>query len=237
MDTATFYATTSAVSFTLLGFWWVVVQFRHDEMTQDPGRRRLAFVVSLHFILPGLMSLGALLTADAPIVWRLTFGAAGIAGMAAVVVASRGVKEPTGAIATIGRAEWIALPLYATYMRLLRADLIATLQSDFITTARAKGLSTKRILFGHALRPSLFSLVTAAAVSTGALIGGVVIVEQVFQLNGMGRVSVESIFRREYPTVQYGVVILALVYVFVNFFVDLAYAWIDPRVRHARMLG
>ena len=58
MDTATFYATTSAVSFTLLGFWWVVVQFRHDEMTADPGRRRLAFVVSLHFILPGLMSLG-----------------------------------------------------------------------------------------------------------------------------------------------------------------------------------
>ena len=52
MDTATFYATTSAVSFTLLGFWWVVVQFRHDEMTADPGRRRLAFVVSLHFVLP-----------------------------------------------------------------------------------------------------------------------------------------------------------------------------------------
>jgi hypothetical protein len=113
MDTATFYATTSAVSFTLLGFWWVVVQFRHDEMTQDAGRRRLAFVISLHFILPGLMSLGALLTADAPIVWRITFGTAGIAGMVAVVVASRGVKEPTGAIAAIGRAEWIALPLYA----------------------------------------------------------------------------------------------------------------------------
>ncbi len=130
-----------------------------------------------------------------------------------------------------------ALPLYATYMRLLRADLIATLQSDFITTARAKGLSTKRILFGHALRPSLFSLVTAAAVSTGALIGGAVIVEQTFQLNGMGRVTVEGIFKREYPTVQYGVVILALVYVFLNFFVDLAYAWIDPRVRHARALG
>ena len=56
MDTSTFYATTSAVSFTLLGFWWVVVQFRHEQMTQDAGRRRLAFVVSLHFILPGLMS-------------------------------------------------------------------------------------------------------------------------------------------------------------------------------------
>ena len=112
MDTGTFYATTSAVSFTLLGFWWVVVQFRHDEMTDDPGRRRLAFVVSLHFILPGLMSLGALLTADAPLVWRLTFGTAGIAGMVAVVLASRGIAEPTGAIAMIGRFEWLALPLY-----------------------------------------------------------------------------------------------------------------------------
>src|SRR3954468_20690010 len=112
MDTGAFYATTSAVSFTLLGFWWVVVQFRHDEMTRDPGRRRLAFVVSLHFILPGLMSLGALLTADAPLVWRLTFGSAGVAGMAAVVLASRGIADPTGAIATIGRFEWLAFPLY-----------------------------------------------------------------------------------------------------------------------------
>jgi hypothetical protein len=112
MDTGTFYATTSAVSFTLLGFWWVVVQFRHDEMTRDPGRRRLAFVVSLHFILPGLMSLGALLTADAPLIWRLTFATAGIAGMLAVVLASRGVAEPTGAIEMVGRFEWLALPLY-----------------------------------------------------------------------------------------------------------------------------
>jgi hypothetical protein len=113
MDTATFYATTSAVSFTLLGFWWVVVEFRHDEMTRDTGRRRLAFIVSLHFILPGLMSLAALLTGDAPLVWRLTFSTAGIAGMVAVVVASRGVREPTGAIALVGRFEWLALPLYA----------------------------------------------------------------------------------------------------------------------------
>jgi len=114
VDTGTFYATTSAVSFTLLGFWWVVVQFRHDEMTQDPGRRRLAFVVSLHFILPGLMSLGALLTQDAPLIWRLTFGTAGIAGMIAVIVASRGIPGPTGAIAAVGRYEWLALPLYFT---------------------------------------------------------------------------------------------------------------------------
>lgn len=127
MDTGTFYATTSAVSFTLLGFWWVVVQFRHEEMTQDPGRRRLAFVVSLHFILPGLMSLGALLTGDAPLVWRLTFGSAGVAGMMAVLVASRGIKDPTGAIAAIGRFEWVALPLYAVLTIVaIRPDLIRT---------------------------------------------------------------------------------------------------------------
>jgi hypothetical protein len=112
VDTGTFYSTTSAVSFTLLGFWWVVVQFRHGDMTLDRGRRLLAFVVSLHFILPGLMSLGALLTGDAPLIWRLTFGTAGIAGMIAVVLASRWVREPTGAIAAIGRFEWIAFPLY-----------------------------------------------------------------------------------------------------------------------------
>jgi peptide/nickel transport system permease protein len=67
--------------------------------------------------------------------------------------------------------------------------------------------------------------------------GGVVIVEQFFSLNGMGRLTVESIFRREYPTVQYTVVILALIYVLINFAVDLAYAFIDPRVRVGRALG
>jgi hypothetical protein len=127
MDTGTFYATTSAVSFTLLGFWWVVVQFRHAEMTRDRGRRRLAFVVSLHFILPGLMSLGALLTADAPLVWRLTFGVAGVTGMVAVLFASRGIPDPTGAIATIGRFELVALPLYAIVTLVaIRPDLVRT---------------------------------------------------------------------------------------------------------------
>ena len=97
--------------------------------------------------------------------------------------------------------------------------------------------STSSLLFVHGLRPSLFSLVTSAAVNIGALMGGVVIVEQFFLLNGMGRLTVESIFRREYPTVQYAVVLLALIYIFVNFFVDMAYAWIDPRVRASRALS
>jgi len=131
----------------------------------------------------------------------------------------------------------IAIPLYAGYMRVLRADVIGTLQSDFITTARAKGVSTGALLLKHALRPSLFSLVTSAAVQVGALMGGVVIVESYFSMNGMGRVTVEGIFKKEYTTVQYGVALIALVYLAVNLLVDLTYAWIDPRVRRARAIG
>jgi peptide/nickel transport system permease protein len=122
-------------------------------------------------------------------------------------------------------------------MRLLRTDMLATLQMDFITMARAKGMSTRHILFRHAMRPSLFSLITAAAVNVGALIGGAVIVEQIFALNGMGQLTVEAIGRRDFPVVQVCVTIFAVSFVFINFLVDLAYAFIDPRIRHARALA
>ena len=131
----------------------------------------------------------------------------------------------------------LAMPLAATYMRLLRADLVNTLQSDFITTARAKGMSTNRILFGHALRPSMFSLMTAAAVNVGALVGGSIVVEAAFGLNGLGLKTVIGIFANEFRLVQITVVVLALVYVLINFFVDIAYGWLDPRVRAARTLS
>ncbi len=125
----------------------------------------------------------------------------------------------------------------AIYHRLLRTDMLATLQMDFITMARAKGMSTRHILFRHALRPSLFSLITAAAVNVGTLIGGAVIVEQIFALNGMGQLTVEAIGRRDFPVVQVCVTIFAVGFVFVNFLVDIAYAFIDPRIRHARALA
>lgn len=130
----------------------------------------------------------------------------------------------------------LALPIAAGYMRLLRSDLVGTLQSDFITTARAKGLSTNRILFGHALRPSLFSLLTATAVNVGTLVGGSLVVETAFNLNGLGRKTVFGIFQSDFRLVQMTVVILALVYVFITYVVDIAYGWLDPRVRAARSL-
>jgi hypothetical protein len=124
VDTATFYATASALSFTLLGFWWVVVEFRHDEMTADPVGRRLAFVVSLQFILPGLMSLISLLTGDQPLLWRITFGTAGALGMLASVMGARsGSRASIGR--SIGRFLWLCVPLYAIVtMVAVRPDLV-----------------------------------------------------------------------------------------------------------------
>ncbi|MEV0591465.1 ABC transporter permease [Nonomuraea cavernae] len=121
----------------------------------------------------------------------------------------------------------------AVYARLLRTDLIATLQEDYITLARARGLSPRRILWRHALRPSTISLITAVGLNLGALIGGTVIIETLFGLPGIGRLIVDSIFSRDYLTVQGGVVLISVGYVLVNFVVDLVYAAVDPRIRHA----
>ncbi len=131
----------------------------------------------------------------------------------------------------------LALGQIAIYQRLLRAEMIGTLQNDYITLARAKGLSTRRILLRHALRPSTLSLITAAAVNIGALIGGAVIVETIFALPGMGDLTVQAIFRRDFLVVQFCVVIFAVGFVVVNFAVDLLYNVIDPRIRHARALA
>ncbi|MGN9782525.1 ABC transporter permease [Nonomuraea sp. ZG12] len=121
----------------------------------------------------------------------------------------------------------------AVYARLLRTDLIATLQEDYITLARARGLSPRRILWRHALRPSAISLVTAVGLNLGALIGGTVIIETLFGLPGIGRLIVDSIFSRDYLTVQGGVVLISVGYVLVNFAVDVVYAAVDPRIRRA----
>jgi peptide/nickel transport system permease protein len=131
----------------------------------------------------------------------------------------------------------LALALAAVFTRLLRADMINTLQSDFITLARAKGMSPQRILWRHALRASLFSLVTSVALQLGALLGGAVVIETIFSLPGMGDLLVQGTQRSDLLVVQACAALFALVVVTVNFLVDLAYAVIDPRIRHARALG
>ena len=125
----------------------------------------------------------------------------------------------------------LAVPLIATYQRLLRTDLISTLQEDFIAVARAKGLPQWRILVSHALRPSLFSMLTVFGIQTGALIGGSLIVESYFSIPGIGAKVVEAIIRDDFPVVLAIVVVVSVIFVVVNFLVDVAYSFLDPRVK------
>ncbi len=131
----------------------------------------------------------------------------------------------------------LAVGQIAVYMRLLRTDMISTLQEDFIGVARAKGMPTRRILLRHALRPSSFSLLTVVAINVGQLIGGTIVIERIFAIPGLGSLLVESIFRRDYLVVQGCIVIVAVGFVLVNFIVDILYAVLDPRIRHARAIA
>lgn len=128
----------------------------------------------------------------------------------------------------------LAVGQIAIYMRLLRSDMIQTLQEDFITMAKSKGLTNRRILWRHALRPSSFTLLTAAALNFGALIGGALVIEFLFQLPGMGLGLVTAVSTRQYIAVQAYVALIAVAYVFFNVFVDTLYSLLDPRIRHAR---
>ncbi len=128
----------------------------------------------------------------------------------------------------------LGLGSMAVYMRVLRTDLIATLQQDFITMARSKGLPTWWILLRHALRPSTFTLVTVGGLNVGTLIGGAFIVEYIFQVPGLGLLTINSIYARDYLVVTSTTVLVASGFVIVNLFVDLLYTFLDPRVRSAR---
>src|SRR5215470_9470741 len=127
---------------------------------------------------------------------------------------------------TLGMAEWPGI------MRVLRSDMIATLQEDYIALARAKGLKPWRILFVHALKPSSLTLVTITGINIGRLIGGAVIVESIFALPGVGRLIVGAIYTRDLVILQGAVLLVAAGFVVVNFVVDMLYAVLDPRIRH-----
>ena len=127
---------------------------------------------------------------------------------------------------TLALGEWPVL------MRVLRSDMIATLQEDYIAMARAKGLKPSRILLVHALKPSSLTLVTVTGINIGRLIGGTVIVESIFALPGIGRLLLNAIFTRDLIILQGVVLIVALGYVLINFVVDMLYAVLDPRIRH-----
>lgn len=126
---------------------------------------------------------------------------------------------------SIALIEWVPL------MRVLRSDMIETLKEDYILLAKAKGMPDRRILFNHALKPSLFTLVTILGIQIGHLIGGALVVEIIFALPGIGRLLVEAIYGRDLFVVQGCILFITLGYIGINFTVDIVYSFLDPRIR------
>jgi len=130
---------------------------------------------------------------------------------------------------------WPALAVGYRYCavgtRMMRSAMLEVLREDYIRTARAKGLWLKLILSRHALRNAILPVLTVMSLEFAFLLGGLVVTEQVFNLNGLGMLFVEAISHRDYTLTQALVMLVATFFLCVNFFVDIAYAWIDPRIR------
>ena len=129
----------------------------------------------------------------------------------------------------------IALGYYVApaFMRLVRAGMVEVLEADYIRTARAKGLPARQVIFKHALRNAVVPVVALAAVQLGYLLGGSVVVETIFALDGLGYLAYQSITFKDFPVMQVIVLLLSVIYVTLTLVSDIANAWLDPRIRVA----
>jgi len=125
----------------------------------------------------------------------------------------------------------LALPQIAYIARLIRGSMIEVLRSDYIRTARAQGLSTWKIIFHHALKPAMLPVISYLGPATAAVITGSVVIEQIFGLPGLGRFFVQGALNRDYTLVMGVVVFYGVLIICFNLLVDIAYRWLDPRVR------
>jgi peptide/nickel transport system permease protein len=119
----------------------------------------------------------------------------------------------------------------AAIARMARSSMLDVLGREYVRTARAKGLPEERVTFHHALRNALIPVVTVAGVQFGYVVGGIVVVEDVFTLPGVGRLLLDAVLQRDYPVVQGVIMLLATIFMALNLVVDLLYAWLDPRLR------
>lgn len=142
-------------------------------------------------------------------------------------------KDP---LANLGQLIWPALAVGYRYSavstRMMRSALLEVLREDYIRTARAKGLVEYLVIIRHGVRNALLPVVTVIGLEFAFLIGGLVVTEQVFNLNGLGKLIVDAISRRDYTMTQALIMLSAAVFVFVNFLLDLCYMWLDPRIRY-----
>jgi len=141
-----------------------------------------------------------------------------------------GMEQPSSIILP---AMTLGFGLAAILTRMTRASLLEVLNEDFVRTARAKGLSEQTVILRHALRAALLPIITVLGLQLGSLLAGAVITETVFGWDGIGRLLVESIEKRDYPVTQACVLVIAMSYVLINLATDLLYAKLDPRLRFA----
>ena len=119
----------------------------------------------------------------------------------------------------------------AVILRLTRASMVEELAKEYVITARAKGLTERRVKYRHALKNALLPVVTITGIQLGYMLGGAIITEQVFSLPGLGRLFLSGIYQRDFPLIQGGVVFVALVFSLINFLVDILYSVLNPRIR------
>jgi peptide/nickel transport system permease protein len=119
----------------------------------------------------------------------------------------------------------------AVLLRMVRTSMATELGKEYVITAVSKGLPDKVIRYRHALRNALLPLITFSGIQFGYMLGGSIIIEQVFSLPGLGRLILSAIYQRDFPVIQGGVIFVTIVFCYVNFLVDLLYSYINPRIR------
>ncbi len=129
-------------------------------------------------------------------------------------------------------ASALAVVFVALLARMTRTSVLEVLNEDYVRTARAKGLPNLKVLVFHALRNAAVPIVTVIGISIATLLGGVVVTESVFNIPGLGRLTVDAVLARDYPTVQAVILLFSLAYVFINLVIDLLYTLLDPRIRY-----
>ncbi len=127
----------------------------------------------------------------------------------------------------------LSVQLMAVEMRMVRSSLLEVLRQDYIRTARAKGLDERLILIRHGLKNAFIPVITIIGIQLGALMGGSIIIEQIFGLPGIGWTMIQAIFNRDYPVVQTATLLLAVIFVVINLLVDLTYGFLDPRIKYS----
>lgn len=200
----------SLTGYSMPIFWWglLLILFFSVGLGWTPVSGRLDL---LYYVEPvtGFMLVDTLMAGDYPAFWS----------------ALRHLILPTVVLGTV--------PL-AVVARMTRSAMLEVLGEDYIRTARAKGLSNKRVIGLHALRNALIPVVTVIGLQVGTLLGGAILTETIFSWPGVGKWLIESINRRDYPALQGGVLLIATAVIVVNLIVDVLYGILNPRIRHAR---